>query len=196
MTIDSLEQLKAIADPLRQQLLNRFAREPATTKQVAVALGLKPTRLYHHVAKLEKCGLIKLVETRPVRGTTEKYYQASASSIMIDRRVFSGEGARLASDHLSLKYIDNLWAGIRGDIAEYLQDDDADDSSAEEEIIFAQGEIEVDEETAAILKQKLMTAIEEIDAEATERGGRDDAKKTYRMVVGWYPRPGSTSLED
>lgn len=188
LTIDTIEQLKAIADPLRQQLLQEFAREPATTKQVAVTLGLQPTRLYHHVAKLENCGLIKLVETRPVRGATEKYYEAVASYIKIDRDALPGKSAQLVGDAVSLNVIDGLWTNIRNDIAELLAEASKQDFRAEEEVIFVQAEIEVDEKTATRLRDKMMATLKEIDAEGSRRGAADGSSRKYRMVVGWYPR--------
>jgi DNA-binding transcriptional ArsR family regulator len=91
--IDKPEQLKALADPLRQRLLNAFCCNPATTKQVARQLGEKPTRLYHHVDLMEKAGLIRLVETRQNRGTIEKYYQAAAHSFVVDHQMLRATAA-------------------------------------------------------------------------------------------------------
>jgi hypothetical protein len=54
-----------------------FAETPRTTKQVADLLGEPPTRLYHHVAALERAGLLRLKETRQNRGTTEKWFEAA-----------------------------------------------------------------------------------------------------------------------
>jgi DNA-binding transcriptional ArsR family regulator len=70
-----LAQLRALAHPLRLSLLELFARAPRTTKQAAVELDLPPTRLYHHVAALERAGLVRLRGTRQVRGAVEKYYE-------------------------------------------------------------------------------------------------------------------------
>jgi len=83
-----LEQVRALAHPLRIRLFEAFARGPKTTKQAAELLGLPPTRLYHHVNALEAVGLIRLKETRPVRGTIEKYYEAVARKMMVDANVF------------------------------------------------------------------------------------------------------------
>lgn len=58
-----------------------FAEAPRTTKQVAELLGQPPTRLYHHVAALERAGLLRLKETRKNRGTVEKWYEAISRSI-------------------------------------------------------------------------------------------------------------------
>ena len=54
--VGTVEQVKALTHPLRQRMLERFAERPRTTKQVADLLGEKPTRLYHHVAALERAG--------------------------------------------------------------------------------------------------------------------------------------------
>ena len=58
-----------------------FAEAPRTTKQVAELLGEPPTRLYHHVAALERAGLLKLKETRKNRGTVEKWYESIARTL-------------------------------------------------------------------------------------------------------------------
>jgi DNA-binding transcriptional ArsR family regulator len=59
--------------------LELFVERARTTKQAAQAMGEAPTRLYHHVAALERAGLVRLRETRRVRGATEKYFEAVTS---------------------------------------------------------------------------------------------------------------------
>lgn len=75
------QQLRALAHPLRLRLLEAFALGRRTTMQVAAQLGEPPTRLYHHVGALERAGILKLVATRQVRGTTEKYYELASRQI-------------------------------------------------------------------------------------------------------------------
>jgi len=53
--------------------------------QVAAQLGEPPTRLYHHVNALERAGVLKLVDTRRVRGTTEKYFELASKRIGVVR---------------------------------------------------------------------------------------------------------------
>lgn len=86
-SLDKMEQVKALAEPLRVRVLELLCQKPMTAKQIALALGEKPTKLYHHVEALERVGLINLTETRPVRGTTEKYYEAIARRFAIDRNL-------------------------------------------------------------------------------------------------------------
>jgi len=75
-----LEQVRALAHPLRLRLLELFAERARTTKQAAEALGEAPTRLYHHVAALERAGLVRLRETRRVRGAVAKYFELAPAA--------------------------------------------------------------------------------------------------------------------
>ena len=72
----NVADLRALAHPLRLRILELVAEAPRTTKQVADLLGQPPTRLYHHVAALERAGLLVLKETRQNRGAVEKWYEA------------------------------------------------------------------------------------------------------------------------
>jgi DNA-binding transcriptional ArsR family regulator len=94
-TLIDLAQIRALAVPLRLRILGALVTEPRTTKQVAELLGEKPTKLYHHVQAMERAQLVRLVHTRPKRGTVEKYYQATATLFEAGPTVFSvAAGAR------------------------------------------------------------------------------------------------------
>ena len=57
---------------------NVTAEVAASAERVAEIIGEKPTKLYHHMDKLQKVGLIRLTHTRQNRGATEKYYETIA----------------------------------------------------------------------------------------------------------------------
>ncbi len=92
-TLVDLAQIRALANPLRLRILGALVGEPRTTKQVAELVGEKPTKLYHHVQAMERAQLVRLVSTRPKRGTVEKYYQATATLFQAGKSAFS-VGAR------------------------------------------------------------------------------------------------------
>jgi DNA-binding transcriptional ArsR family regulator len=103
-SLDHLEQVRILAHPLRLRLLELFAEAPRTTKQAADRLSLPPTRLYHHVAALERVGLVRVRETRRNRGTIEKHYEAVARSFEMDPTRFArgrGKAARAAAARLA-----------------------------------------------------------------------------------------------
>src|SRR5512132_2873441 len=91
LLLSELRQVKMLADPLRVRVLEVLLRGAATPKQVAHELGERPSRLYHHVAALERAGLVRLVATRPVRGAVEKYYRPVARQFVVDRSLFAPE---------------------------------------------------------------------------------------------------------
>jgi hypothetical protein len=100
-TIDRLEQVRVLAHPLRLRLLEIFGESPHTTMQAAARLDLPATRLYHHVAALERVGFLRLRETRPNRGTIEKYYEATGRSIEFDPEQLVAPRARTATVRLA-----------------------------------------------------------------------------------------------
>jgi len=71
----TVSRLRALAHPLRLQLLEVFAEGPRTVREVAERLGMPRTRLYHHVNALAGAGILRVRERRPKRGTVEQQYE-------------------------------------------------------------------------------------------------------------------------
>ena len=77
-TLDEHEQLAAVADPRRREMLRMLMVRPATITQIGERLGKHPAWVRHHVQALLRVGLVELTEERVVRNYTEKYYAAAA----------------------------------------------------------------------------------------------------------------------
>jgi DNA-binding transcriptional ArsR family regulator len=80
LVIRDVATLKALADPLRLEILFELLRGPTTVKSVAAALGVGATRLYYHFKILERAGLIRVAGTRMVSGIEERRYAAVATN--------------------------------------------------------------------------------------------------------------------
>jgi len=112
-------ELRAFAHPLRLRLFELFAEKPRTTMQVAELLGEPPTRLYHHVNALQKSGLLRLRETKPNRGTVEKYFEAvqpdlnSAKADVFATSAAARQSARAAAATVFEQARQDLFAGMR-----------------------------------------------------------------------------------
>ncbi|HEX5597267.1 MAG TPA: winged helix-turn-helix domain-containing protein [Micromonosporaceae bacterium] len=76
-------QFKALGHPFRQRLLFSLGQRPATISQLAVALSAQKGNVAHHLKVLREAGLVRMVQTRQVRGGTEQYYQRSARRISL-----------------------------------------------------------------------------------------------------------------
>lgn len=68
--------VKALAHPLRVQLLRVLQDRVASPSELAQELDARLPNVSYHVRVLERLGVIELVRTKPRRGAVEHYYQA------------------------------------------------------------------------------------------------------------------------
>jgi DNA-binding MarR family transcriptional regulator len=92
--IETPGQLRAIADPLRQRLLQAFA-EPKPIRRAAAELGESPTKLYRHVDQLLAAGLIRVAREERRRAVTERHFQTVAARFEVMPGAI-GDSARVA----------------------------------------------------------------------------------------------------
>lgn len=78
ITINSIQQFKAISDPIRSRILGIIQNQPATAKQIADLLGASPGAIGHHLHVLEAAGLAQVVARRMIRGIVANYYTRTA----------------------------------------------------------------------------------------------------------------------
>jgi len=78
ITINSIQQFKAISDPTRSRILGIIQNQPATAKQIADLLGASPGAIGHHLHVLEAAGLAQVVARRMIRGIVANYYTRTA----------------------------------------------------------------------------------------------------------------------
>ena len=86
--IETLEALRALADPLRHRIMEAIHKEPLTVAQVASLLDEKPNKLHYHMAELEKNGLVEVAETRQKGNLLEKTYRPVATVFRVAPDLF------------------------------------------------------------------------------------------------------------
>jgi hypothetical protein len=91
LVINDLEGLKAIASPIRMQLIFRF-RSAASVADVASAMDVPVTRLYYHVNALVDAGVLEVLETKKKGTQLEKIYRVAGATIRPGPEVFSQVG--------------------------------------------------------------------------------------------------------
>ncbi|MGH3164695.1 MAG: ArsR/SmtB family transcription factor [Trebonia sp.] len=71
---------RALADPLRIRLFELLSVRPQSAGELAVRVGLRPERLYHHLAQLEAAKLIEISSYRSLPGgKVERIYAPAAT---------------------------------------------------------------------------------------------------------------------
>src|SRR5712691_9378869 len=78
MVITAPAQLRAIADPLRDTILDLLLERAATVAELASAVGRPKSTVAHHVNVLVDAGMLQVVRTRRVRAIDERCYGRTA----------------------------------------------------------------------------------------------------------------------
>jgi DNA-binding transcriptional ArsR family regulator len=184
----SVSDLRALAHPLRLRILELFAEAPRTTKQVAELLGQPPTRLYHHVAALERAGLLVLKETRPNRGVVEKWYEAVARQMEAPR------------SHATLS-AKRAGAGVRRALAMTVLEQARQEmmravSPAKQEgPLLVRLMIAAPAETMPVFRSRLLAAVKDIQRELAGDNTAESTDDCERWALTLAFAPASTAVE-
>jgi DNA-binding transcriptional ArsR family regulator len=188
LTLTGLEQLRALADPLRVRMLGAFAEE-RTTRQVAEILHEKPTRLYHHLKALATAGLIRKTRTRRNRGTLETYYRAVAGSFRADPSLFSPRGRSEASGSIA-KMIDGMLDQTASELRALIASGHGPRGLQEQGYV---GFLEVQASERDMKKlradiERLVSGLQDDRAARAARGGKPAApERRCRLSIAFFP---------
>ena len=184
--VADLETLRAIADPLRMQIMELLEGQALTVKQVAEKLGLAPSKLYYHFGALEKLGMIEVAETRMVANMLEKTYTSAAELLDIDPALFkfNKDGDNEPINILLSSTID----ATREDLLRSMQARQFQlDQGAEEmprRVIINRVVSSVSEKRIEEFQGRLIKLIQEFEAEDKASKSSD---QPYALTVAFYP---------
>lgn len=184
--ISDLETLRAIADPLRVQIMELLEVQPLTVKQVAEKLGLAPSKLYYHFGALEKLGFIEVAETRMVANMLEKTYKSAAHVLDVDPALFkfNKEGDNEPINILLSSTID----ATREDLIRSMQARQFQlEQGAEEKprrVIVNRVVSSASEKRIEEFQDRLLKLIQEFEAEDKTSKSTD---QPYALTVAFYP---------
>lgn len=172
-----LEQLRALSHPLRVQLLELFGECPRTTKQAAEALGESPTKLYHHVAALERAGLVRLRETRQNRGTTEKYFELTQSQLLAktDAATLQDEAAQAAIGFV-------LFDQAREELMRALSS-----SSKPRSVVAVRGILQLSRSEAKQLRKELVALVQRASKTCESDPKSRTKRRRYTLTIALLP---------
>ena len=184
--IRDLETLRAIADPLRVQIMELLEGQSLTVKQVAEKLGLAPSKLYYHFGALEKLNMIEVAETRMVANMLEKTYRSAADILDVDPALFkfNKDGDNEPINILLSSTID----ATREDLLRSMQarqfqlEQGADETPRR--VIVNRVVSSVSEKRIEEFQERLLKLIQEFEAEDKTSKLAD---QPYALTVAFYP---------
>jgi DNA-binding transcriptional ArsR family regulator len=187
--VSDVETLKALSDPVRLRILETMiqaADEAWTVKRIATALGVGPTKLYHHIAILEERDLIRVAGTRVVSGIIETSYRIAQLGVRLDRSLLSGSRADDAAEAID-DVLRTIFDTAREDVARAIRSGSMriDPEGAPTMGLLRQDLKRLTPARAAELKERLGALLEEYDGD-TEASAAADAM-AFGLLVGLAP---------
>jgi DNA-binding transcriptional ArsR family regulator len=186
--IGDVETLRAISDATRMRILETMVqrRSPAwSVKELAAALEMPQTRLYHHVELLLERDLIRPTERRVVSGIIETRYSVAALSFQLDRSLFAtDQAAGLEVLHETLLAVFDT-ARAEVELSFRLGTIKADGPSEEHTLLLTRGLTRLTTDRADELRSGLPALLEEFDDTASE----DPGARAFGIVLAHYPMP-------
>ena len=177
---------KALAHPLRVQLLAALNEGVASPNELAKKLDEPLTNVSYHVRMLHDLGTIELVETEPRRGALEHYYRAVVRPFFADR-----EWKRLpknARGSISDAVLQLVWEDAAEAIKSGLFDE-------REDRHLSRTVLQVDREGWEELTELLVDMIDramQIQADSVSRTSKDDGETfSANLVMMTHPTPKS-----
>jgi DNA-binding transcriptional ArsR family regulator len=188
-TVTDLAQIRALADPLRLRILGALSGPPRTTKQVAGVLGEKPTKLYHHVAALERVGLVRLKQTRGVRGATEKYYQAVAARFQVAAAALSTPPGRPEAPPDVRAMLESILDTARDELLANLRPDATPRPGPADAPLLARVVVRGSRRKIQAVHRRVLRWIEQLRA-AEPQGPPEEGDLSYALTVVFSPGGG------
>ncbi|MDH6132714.1 DNA-binding transcriptional ArsR family regulator [Kitasatospora sp. MAA4] len=102
LVLQTPAQFKALGHPVRHRMVNVLRQRPATLRQMTGALGMAKGTIAYHVRVLREAGIVRLAETRQVRGGTEQYFA------LVSRGFKLAEDADVGSEFLVKAALDEM----------------------------------------------------------------------------------------
>jgi DNA-binding transcriptional ArsR family regulator len=181
-----MQELRALAHPLRLKLVEAFAGGARTTMQVAAELGEPPTRLYHHVNALERAGILALARTRQVRGTTERYLEVAKKRLGVIQASRVTAATRAPLRGLAAMVLDEA----RDDLLSAMAD--LGSTTKETAPVALRMLLSVSPARIPELRKRLLGLIKSLQEECRAEGPRRKDAVPWALTVAFAPRAKSS----
>ena len=184
--ISDVETLKAISDPLRLRIIETMVTRhdtPWSVKELAAALHVPQTRLYHHIELLVERDLLRVAEQRVVSGIIETRYRVAALSLRLDPDLVSAGGA---GESAARDMLVSVFDEVRRDLERVLAGARAESAREHGKPFVTRSAARLTPERAAELRRRIEALLEEYDTASTEPD-----TETYRLLIAMYADPGS-----
>lgn len=165
MTIETYNQLKALSDPLRAEIMMCVVERPYTGQQLSETLTIPRGKVHYHLKDLEKNNLIEIVKTEEKNGIMQKFYQAVAGGFTISEELLPHNKEIVqTTKQLMYSILDRAKRRVDSAPKHAFKEKNIDKHPKESGYITTNAEIEATEEQFLEWKRKYYALLEELDA--------------------------------
>ncbi|SEQ70728.1 transcriptional regulator, ArsR family [Virgibacillus subterraneus] len=183
------EQLKALSDPFRSELLLRLMEKPKTGQQLSEVFSLSRARIHYHLKELEKNDLVEIVHQEEKNGIVQKFYQAVAGGFVPDQSLIPYSDMTETVRHMMISMLEQSKRRILAAPEKSLQDESGSKDPAKWKYRSSAYEIHAKEEDFLAWQQKFSDLMEEL-AKIQRPEPSPDAKLYYFHMLGFQVEEG------
>ncbi|MCM3757077.1 winged helix-turn-helix domain-containing protein [Sporosarcina aquimarina] len=177
------EQLKALSDPFKCELLLRLMERAQTGQQLSEVFELSRARIHYHLKELEKNDLISIVRTEEKNGIVQKFYQATAGGFVPDRSLLPYSTMTETVRQMMISMLDQSRRRILAAPEDSLQEDSGSKDPSEWKYRSSAYEIHATEQDFMAWQKKFSALMEEL-AVIQRPSPSPDAKLYYFHMLG------------
>jgi DNA-binding transcriptional ArsR family regulator len=178
--VSDIETLRALADPLRLRILETMvtrAHEAWSVKELAAALGVPQTRLYHHIELLLERDLVRPAAQRLVSGIVETRYRVTALSLRLDPKLLSSD------EEATTTLVANILETARTEILAAVRTTPPDPANLmPDRPLISRGLARLTPKRAGELRERLVALLDEFDHDGERPGA-----VPYGLLLAFYP---------
>ncbi len=182
LALSTVEQVRALADPLRLRIVEVLVVREHGVADIARLVGVPVTRLYHHIDLLLKAELIDVVRQVPRRGLEERIFRASARRYELAEDLIAQDGDPEASSASLEELARTVLVGGFDDLVAGLQSGRVDPAAAGRGVLLQNRRLRITQAGFDALVRELPAWLDEFSRRHRARG-----LGGFRLALALFP---------
>ncbi len=181
IVLHELEQIKAVSNSYRIQVIKAFEGDLATAKTIADRMGEPHAKVNYHIKELLNVGVLELVAEKIRLGIVEKFYKPSAKIFIVDRNILNRDEV-CVDNSLNVRCMD-IFEGVSKELYKAMEDENI---LKEETFLIKNKDCYLTKEEAGLLHEQVQRHIENFIDE--RKGNGYGETRRYSISTLAFPK--------
>lgn len=186
MTLQTRDQLKALSDPFKAEMMMRLLEKPYTGQQLSKHFKVSRAHIHYHLKELERNGLVEIVKKEEKNGIIQKFYESVARGFTPSAELLPhinevGESSR----QMLIQMIETTKGQLLAAPAKSFQKNSTSEDPSDSAALSSISEITATEEQFRIFIKKFYGLINELQSYAQEKEKQSDTRLYHLSAYGF-----------